>query len=179
MTENQEQPSTATASATGSTAPLEVGEEAPAFELHGTHDGEIQTYSLSELTADGAVLVGVYPMDFDEVCTKQMCQLTDMDWYQYKKDLSIIGVNTHGPFSHMEFADQQGIDIPLLCDTGGTMLESYGVLYDEYMGFERVPQRSMFLVDSDGVVRFRWLSESNTQESDFGLNPVQEAIKQL
>lgn len=159
--------------------PLDVGDEAPGFELHGTQDGEIQTYSLSALTDDGAVLMGVYPMDFDEVCTMQMCQLTDMEWYQYKLNLSVIGVNTHGPFSHMAFADEEDIEIPLLCDTGGSMLESYGVLYDEYMGFERVPQRSMFLIDSDGVVQFRWLAEDNTTESDFGINPVQEAIKQL
>lgn len=179
MTEGATSSDTVSADATTGLSPLDVGDEAPAFELQGAHDGELQTYSLSELTDGGAVLIGVYPMDFNEICTKQVCQLSDMDWYKYKNDLSIVGVNTHGPWSHMAFAEQQGIEFPLLSDTGGTMLEAYGVLHDEHLGFERFPQRSMFLVDSDGIVQFRWVAEDNLDENGFGLNPVQEAVKQL
>lgn len=161
-------------------APIEVGDKVSNFSVPGVCDGEIKTYSLQELTANGPVLIGVYPMDFNEVCTRQMCLLSDMNWYEYKNNLSIVGINTHGPYSHMKLAEQEDIDYPLLCDMGGKVLESLGVLQEEYAGFDRVPHRSIFLVDSEGIVQFRWIADDNLDEdTDFGVNPITEAIKAL
>jgi len=158
---------------------IEVGDNAPDFSLRGVHDGEIQEYRLSDYTEQGPVLLGVYVYDFSPVCTTQMCQLVDMDWYQYKNDLSIFGIATDGPYSHAEFAEQENIGFPLLCDTSGAVLKQYGVLNDEKDGMKNVPQRSLFLINEEQQVSYRWVADDNWNETDFGTNPVEDALKQL
>lgn len=158
---------------------IEVGALAPNFTLRGVHNGEIQTYTLRDYTEQGPVLLGVYVYDFSPMCTTQMCQLTDMDWYKYKNDLSIFGIATDGPYSHMKFAEQEGIGFPLLCDTTGAVLQQYDVLYEEKDGLKNVPQRSLFLIDEEQRVTYRWVADDNWNESDFGTNPVEDALKQL
>lgn len=158
---------------------VEVGDIAPDFTLRGAHEGEIQEYTLSDHTADGPVLLGVYVYDFSPVCTAQMCQLSDMDWYRYKNALSIFGIATDGPYSHMEFAARENLGFPLLCDTNGAVLRQYGVLNDEKDGMKNVPQRALFLIDEEQRVSYRWVADDNWDETDFGTNPVQDALKQL
>lgn len=158
---------------------IDVGDVAPDFTLPGWHEGEIKQFTLSDYTETGAVLLGVYVFDFSEVCSAQMCQVTDMNWYEYKNDLTIFGVSRDGPFSHKKFAEEEGIGYPLLCDTSGEMLGSYGLLMEEGEGFRQVPRRSVLLIDSDRTVRYKWVAEDNWQESAFDFNPVQEAIKAL
>lgn len=159
---------------------VERGDIAPAFELQGVHEGKIDTYTLEELTEDGPLLIGVYVYDFSPVCTRQMCTIQDMDWYQYKKGLSIVGVCTDGPYSHMAFAEQEEIGYPLLCDTAGEMLDAYGVLNDKKDGLKNVPRRAVFLIGQDETIRYRWVAEDNWDEdSNYGLNPVQEAISHM
>lgn len=158
---------------------VETGEKAPEFTLPGTYQGEITSYTLSEHTADGPVLLGVYVFDFSPVCSTQMCQLSDMDWYQYKSNLSIFGVSTDGPYSHMEFATENDLNYPLLCDRDGEVLDKYGVLHQEKDGLRLVPKRSVFLIDEEQTIRYKWVADDNWEEDDFGLNPVQEAITHL
>lgn len=159
---------------------LSEGDEAPDFELRGVCDGEMETYTLDELTEVGAVLIGVYAFDFSPVCTRQLCYLQEMDWYGYKTNLSVVGIGADGPYSHMEFAEQEDLDFPLLCDLKGGMLDDYGVLWEEANGFENVPRRSVFLIDETKTVVYRWLADDNWDEvEDFGLNPVGEAIERL
>lgn len=158
---------------------VEVGDAAPDFTLRGVHGGEITDYTLSEYTRNGPVMLGVYVYDFSPVCTAQMCQLSDMDWFKYKKDLSIFGIATDGPYSHMEFAEQEEIGYPLLCDTNGAVLKQYGVLNEEIDGLKNVPQRALFLINEEQRIAYRWVADDNWEEAGFGINPVQEAIKQL
>lgn len=155
------------------------GDTVEDFTLVGTQDGEIDEYTLSNHTADGAVLLGVYVFDFSPVCSSQMCQLRDIDWYEYKKDLDLFGICTDGPYSHIEFAAQEGIGYPLLCDTSAEVIGDLGVLYEERDGLAEVPQRSLFLVDEDRRVVYKWAAEDNWEDGDFGLNPVEEALRRL
>lgn len=165
------------AETTTSSGPVAVGDRAPEFELRGAHEGEIGTYALSGLTDRGAVLIGSYPFDFSPVCTRQMCQLNDMDWYGYKTNLTVLGVSRDGPYSHVEFAEQEDIGFPLLSDTAGEMLAAYGLL-GECDGCERVANRALLLIDEDGIVRYRWTATHN-EATDVDTNPVEEAITEL
>lgn len=156
-----------------------VGDTAPDFTLQGVHEGEIDTYTLSDYTEKGPVLLGVYVHDFSPVCSSQMCLLSDIDWFQFKKGLTTLGIARDGPYSHMEFAEQERISYPLLCDINGEVLESYGVLNREPPEMRGIPQRALFLVDSDRTVQYRWVAEDNWDDSNFGTNPVKEALERL
>lgn len=157
----------------------EVGKRAPSFTLPGSENGEIRRYTLEEGISEGPLLLGVYPFDFSPVCTVHMCQLDDMDWYRYKRNLTIWGISRDGPYAHVEFASQENLNFPLLSDTTGKMLRAYDVLNEEKDGVEEVAQRSMFLIDTDGIVQFRWVAEDNWDEDGFGLNPVEAAIEAI
>ena len=94
---------------------------------------------------------------------------------------TIFGVSRDGPYSHAEFAEAEGIEYPLLSNINGEMLKSYDLLIEEAEGLRDVPHRSVLLIDSDRTVQYKWSSpiEKNYEETDFGLNPVKEAIKSL
>lgn len=160
-------------------SPPGVGDTAPRFSLQGVHNGEIKGYDLHSLLDDGYLLLGVYVFDFSPVCTTQMCQLSDMGWYEYKNELTIAGVSSDSPYSHIEFSQQEGIDFPLLCDTAGELLDAYGVLNAETDGLKRVPQRALFLINPDATIEYRWVAADNWDEGDFGVNPVEDAIEAI
>lgn len=62
-------------------------------------------------------------------------------------------------FSQMAFAEQLGIDFPLLSDWEGTVAEAYGVRYHMWKGHRGLAKRSLFVVDQTGTITYRWVSE--------------------
>lgn len=72
---------------------------------------------------------------------------------------SVAAIAVTATFSQLAFADQLGIRFPLLSDWGGSTSEAYGVRYDEWKGHAGVAKRSLFVVDRDGVIRYRWVTD--------------------
>lgn len=144
---------------------VEVGETAPDFTVKGVDDWRIEPFTLSEYTQDGQfVVLNFYVFDFSPVCTTQMCELSNMDVFEMIEDVQVWGIAPDGPYAHKEFIDQYDISVPLLCDTAETVAEAYDVLYEEYDGFERVPKRSMFLIDDERTVQLRWVADDNSDD---------------
>ena len=54
----------------------------------------------------------------------------------------------------------------MLSDWDGTVACSYGVQYREWKGHAGVAKRSVFVIDTDGLVRYRWLTEDALVEPD-------------
>lgn len=161
-------------------SPLEVGQKALDFILKGVHKGEVGTYMLDELIEDGPVLIAVYPFDFSPVCTQQLCSIQEMDCYEDKTELSITGLSGDGPHSHIAFAAQEELDFLLFSDLSGKMLEKYGVLWEESDGLKDVPRRSVFLIDADKTVIYRWITDDNRDEpGELEVDPVKEAIESV
>jgi peroxiredoxin Q/BCP len=63
--------------------------------------------------------------------------------------------------SHEHFADQHGLTVPLLSDPGKKVARSYGVVGPG--GFIR---RSVFLVDGEGILRYRHVALFGLQYQD-------------
>jgi peroxiredoxin len=63
----------------------------------------------------------------------------------------VVGVSTDSRFANAAWAAQIGITFPLLSDfyPHGAVTERYGVLSPRGM-----PERAIFIVDKDGVVRY-------------------------
>jgi peroxiredoxin len=151
--------------------PISRGERAPEFTLPGVHDGEIRTYTLSELTDGQALVLGVYVYDYSPVCTAQVCDIADYEWLTLRDDVQVVGVSGDGPYAHMEFAEDHEIGYPLLCDTAEKLCERYGVLHEGTRdGFSRVPKRSLFLISPDERVEFAWVADGNWH--DWNPDPV-------
>lgn len=154
---------------------VRVGDEAPDFTLPGHHDDAIETFGLSDATERGrCVLILFYPFDFSPVCTNELCAIRDAEWFELTPDLDVWGVSGDSTYSHRAFADEYGLNFPLLSDSHGRVADAYGVCYDEWEGHECVPKRAVFLVDTDRTVRYSWYTDDALEKPDFF--PVKEAL---
>lgn len=71
-------------------------------------------------------------------------------------------------FSHKAFVEQLGgLPFELLADFERRMVEAYGVRRDDVPGYSGMPQRSVFIVDRQGVVRWTWHRSQDEPLPDF------------
>lgn len=87
---------------------------------------------------------------------------------------SIAAIAVTATFSQMAFADATGVTFPLLSDWSGTVSDAYGVRYAEWKGHAGVAKRSVFVVGTDGLVRYRWVTDDALV-----LPPLNEALEVL
>jgi peroxiredoxin Q/BCP len=127
-------------------ARIEVGDSAPDFELRGT-GGDI--LRLADLRGRWLVLA-FYPGDFTPVCTRQFCSYRDAADRLNELDAEVIGVSPQTLDSHERFRAKYGLTVPLLADPERAMIRAYGVL-----GPGGMVRRSIFIVDPEGIVRYR------------------------
>ncbi len=71
----------------------------------------------------------------------------------------VLGVAVTATFSQQAFAASLGIDFPLLSDWDREVCAAYGVQYDVWKGHRGLAKRSVFVVDTDRVVRYRWVTD--------------------
>jgi len=126
--------------------------QAPGFELPNSQGFPVK---LSELLAQGPVVLYFYPKDMTSGCTLEACDFRDRLGEIRSAGAQVVGISTDSPQSHQKFQDKYGLNFPLLSDTGKEVVKAYGVykkksLYGrEFMGIER----TTFLIDRSGVVR--------------------------
>ena len=124
---------------------ISVGDAAPSFTLSATGGGEA---SLSDFLGKTLVLV-FYPGDDTPVCTKQLNSYND-DLSQFEAlNAQVVAISAQSVESHEKFSDKHGFKFPLLADTDKSVAAAYGTLGP--LGF---PRRSVFILDSNGVVRY-------------------------
>jgi peroxiredoxin Q/BCP len=125
---------------------VEIGDQAPEFELEAV-GGRV------ERLADHRgrwVVLAFYPGDFTPVCTRQFCSYRDAADRLDELDADVLGISPQSVESHDRFAAEHHLTVPLLADTDHETARNYGVVAPG--GLVR---RSIFIVDPDGVVRYR------------------------
>jgi thioredoxin-dependent peroxiredoxin len=125
---------------------IDVGDRAPEFELRGT--GE-RAYRLREFRGEWVVLA-FYPGDFTPVCTRQFCAYRDAADRLDELGARVLGISPQSVDSHERFRGKYGLTVPLLADPDREVIRAYGVL-----GPGGLVRRSIFIVDPEGVVRYR------------------------
>ena len=131
---------------------LKVGEVAPEFELSDQDGNQV---SLTNLLADGPVVLYFYPIDFSPVCTAQACAMRDNYDSATVNGVQIVGVSPQGSDSHARFASAHNLPFPLLADPKKTVVKAYGV--DGMFGMGT--RRATFLIGQDGTVQNRVVSD--------------------
>lgn len=153
-------------------AKVDVGDSAPDFALPGTGD---KTYRLSDYRGRNLILA-FYPGDATTVCTKQFCSYRDQGDRLDALDATVLGISPQSVDSHEHWVKEQELNVPLLADEDLAVAKSYGVTgwlgplarfteLDDTPGGHYV-MRAIFIVDGDGVVRYRQVSRTgSTYES--------------
>jgi mycoredoxin-dependent peroxiredoxin len=128
--------------------PIQVGEEAPDFELK---DQDGQARRLSDYREKKNVLLVFYPLAFSGICTGELCQLRD-DLVSFdNEETATLAVSVDSPYVLKAFAEREGYRFALLSDfwPHGEVARAYGV-FNQERGFAI---RGTFVVDKRGVVR--------------------------
>ena len=136
---------------------------APDFDtMSARSDGINTTLSLSELINGSWCLLFFYPMDFGYICPSELLELNEIKPELDKLNCNIVGCSTDSAVTHNIFlsrspekAGVKGIQFPLLEDVNEVITGPYGVLRkDSGYCF-----RGYFLIDSDGFIRARFVSD--------------------
>jgi peroxiredoxin len=85
-----------------------------------------------------------------------------------------LAVAVTSVFAQQAFARQLGVDFPMVSDWNREVVQAYGVQYDIWRGHRGVAKRSVFVIDRDGTIRYRWVTDDATVLPDFD-----EAIEAL
>jgi peroxiredoxin Q/BCP len=119
---------------------LKPGAQAPDFTLP---DQDGRPRRLSELTAEGPLILYFYPADFTPGCTREACDLRDLHARILAAGLRVVGVSPQSPESHRRFREAHGLPFLLLSDEDKVAIKAYDV--DGPLGIG--VRRATFLVD--------------------------------
>ncbi|MEV1086707.1 peroxiredoxin [Streptomyces microflavus] len=128
---------------------IEVGTEAPDFELRDNHG---RTVRLADFRGGKNVVLLFYPFAFTGVCTGELCALRDELPRFENADTQLLAVSNDSIHTLRVFAEQEGLEYPLLSDfwPHGETSRAYGV-FDEDKG---CAVRGTFIIDKAGTVRW-------------------------
>ena len=155
---------------------VEVGQKAPDFTLPSD---EAKPVTLSKELGGGPVVLSFYVFDFSGVCQGQLCAMRDSLGDLQAHGAKVFGISTDSHHSHRAFRQQNNLNYPLLSDWNKQASRAFGVLYDRLGPFalQDVSKRSVFVLDKDGIVRFKWVTEDSSVPPD--AKRVLEEVKKL
>lgn len=151
---------------------LKIGDKAPDFQLFDT-DRKLR--SLNEF-AGSKMVIAFFPGAFTGVCTKEMCAFRDSMSKLNDLNAKVVGISVDAPFANKAFANQNGLQFPLLSDYERTAAASYGGVYVDFAGLKgySAAKRSVFVLDEKTIVKYIWVTEEPGNEP-----PYDEVIKAL
>jgi peroxiredoxin len=160
-------PNTVTASRP---TPLSPGTAAPDFRLASTPD---QLVSLHEFRGRPVVLV-FYPADWSPVCGDQTTLYNELLPEFRRFDAEVVGISVDGAWCHLAFAQDRKLRFPLLADfePKGAVAREYGV-YRTQDGF---CERALFVIDSDGIIQWSYVSPVGVNPGADGILAALEAL---
>jgi peroxiredoxin len=142
---------------------LGAGASAPDFKLRSTPD---QFVALSDLRGS-PVILAFYPADWSPVCGDQMALYNEILPEFRRLKANLLGISVDGAWCHSAFAKDRKLHFPLLSDfePKGAVARDYGA-YRTQDGF---CERALFVLDSEGTIRWSYLSP-------IGVNPGADGI---
>ena len=129
---------------------VEVGDQAPDFELRDQHGTPVR---LSSFRGAKNVVLVFYPLAFSGVCSSELSAMRDEFPEASRDDVALLTVSVDSTYTHRAWSDAEHFQFELLSDfwPHGEVAKLYGV-FDSDRG---LAIRGTFIIDKDGVVRWR------------------------
>ncbi|WP_405995743.1 peroxiredoxin [Streptomyces sp. NBC_00986] len=128
------------------TGRLNVGDKVEDFTLPDETGAE---RSLTELLAEGPVVLFFYPAALSAGCTAEACHFRDLAAEFAAVGARPVGISGDSVDKQQEFAGKHTLGMPLLSDTDGTIRERFGVK----RGFSLAPtKRATFVIGEDRTI---------------------------
>ena len=125
---------------------LKVGDKAPDFTLPDTN---LKQRSLNEFLV-GKTVLAFFVGAFTSVCTKEMCTFRDSMARLIDLEAQIVG-------------------FPILSDYKREVIKAYGIELPHFAGLidYMTAKRAIFILDTGGVVRYRWVTNDPADEPKY------------
>jgi peroxiredoxin len=145
---------------------LKIGDMAPGWILL---DQDKKARNLEEFLGKGSVVIAFFPGAFTSTCTHEMCTLRDSLSRLTALDAQVVGISVNDPWALKGFAGANALTFPLLSDYTRETIKAYGVELQDFGGIRgyAVAQRSIFILDKTGQIRFEWIAPQPGIEPDY------------
>jgi peroxiredoxin len=139
-------------------------------------DQDRQPVSLSAYRGQPVVLA-FFPAAFSGTCTKELCTFRDSLGELNRSHAQVLGISVDTFFALKAFQQAEQLNFPLLSDFNKVVIADYGVVNPDMIGMHNIAKRSVFVLDKQGVVRYREVLDDARNEPDYGR--VLEAARSL
>lgn len=159
---------------------IEEGDPAPNFAVPragGEAYDDITEFELEEHLGDGPIVLAFYPAAFTGGCTEEMCTFRDSMAEFNSLDASVYGISVDLPFAQNIFIQEHDLNFPMLSDFNQELIESYGIGLDGLFGLKGLAQRSVFVIDEEGTVTYKWVREGDNPDFEELVTEIQREVQ--
>ena len=144
---------------------VEAGQSAPDVMVVNQ---DRKAVSLSEFRGKPTVLL-FFPGAFTGVCTKELCNFRDSLARFNSLNAQVIAISVDSPYAQKAFADANKLNFTLLSDFNRRAVKAFGIEDPNFGGGQLpgVAKRSVFVLDRDGVVRYKWVTDNPVIEPNY------------
>ncbi len=154
---------------------ISIGDSVPSVKVFST-DPMPEHLVLSELLMGKTSVLLFFPAAHTRVCEAELCSVRD-NLEQYNSlGAQVFGMSVDTPFTLAAWAKQLGLEYRLLSDYSKEAIKAFGV-ESMLKGLPGFSQRSAFVFDQDGILRWKWVAEVNSQEPPYA--QIVQAISQI
>ena len=143
---------------------VDVGAKAPDFTLHNQDRQEV---TLSEELKKGPVVLAFMPAAFSSVCTTEMCTFRDSTAELDKFNATVLGITVDTFFALGAWRNAENLGVTLLSYFNKDVIRAYGVVNPDMIGLKDIAKRSIFVIDKNGIVRYKEVLEDARNEPDY------------
>jgi peroxiredoxin len=112
------------------------------------------------------LVLAFFPGAFTGPCTKEMCTFRDS---LQNLPGEVVAVSVNDPFTNKAFADTHNLKFPILSDYTRDTVRRLNIFHNDFVGLKgyTAAKRSVFILDQNGVVRYKWVSEDPMKEPNY------------
>ncbi|MFC4245986.1 redoxin domain-containing protein [Natribaculum luteum] len=158
---------------------VHVGEKAPDFVVpraDGDAYNDVAEFTLSEALGDGPIVLAFYPAAFTSGCTEEMCSFRDsMDAFE-DLDAQVYGISVDLPFAQNIWIQEHDLNFSMLSDWNHDVIHQYDVVLEDMYGLVEAAQRSVFVLDDEGTVVYKWVRDGDNPDFDAFVMEVRDAV---
>lgn len=135
-----------------------VGEIAPDFTLASTSGEKLTLSSLQ----GKPVLLAFFPLAFSSTCTAELCEMRDDHDQFAARGVLVLPISVDSVYSLKEYKAKHHFRVDFLSDFRRDVSRLYDVLMEDRF----YSNRAYFLIDRDGVIRWKHVEETPSHRRD-------------
>jgi peroxiredoxin len=145
---------------------VEIGEKVPKVELVDT---ELKVVNVKKDIKGKAAILAFFPGAFTGVCTAELCKFRDSMAEFNSMNGAVYAISVDGPFANKGFKEKNGLNFTILSDYRKKAIKKFGVMLENFANLDgyTAAKRAVFVTDSKGVVRYKWVSDDPTVEPNY------------